>query len=86
MFAEMMYTCVPSFCFICPFCLCSSSIKTGTSFGQHQKMSKRMGLFCSVDKARSMITESVLVSSDLYFVVWTAGAWHTESRLPFDSL
>lgn len=38
MFAEKIYTSIPPFCFICPFYLCSSSVKTGTSFGQHLKM------------------------------------------------
>lgn len=39
---EKIYTSIPPFCFISPFCLCSSSVKTETSFGQHQKMLERM--------------------------------------------
>lgn len=42
MFAVKRYTSKPPFCFIFPFYLWGSSVKTGTSFGQHLKMSERM--------------------------------------------
>lgn len=37
-----IYTSIPPFCFISPYCLCSSSVKTGTSFGRALKMFERM--------------------------------------------
>lgn len=59
-------------------------MKTGTSFGLHLKMSE--DVFCSQDKAHSMITEDVLDSSDFHFVsffdFWTASAWYIKSGCP----
>lgn len=69
MLAEKIYTSIPPFCFICPFCLCSSSVKTGTSFGQHLKMFERMFFFLLL-KTRPTAWSVKMVWFHLMFILF----------------
>lgn len=62
---------IPLLCFICRFCLCNSSKKTGTSLGHYLQMSKKAFVLETRPSAGSLKT----ISSDTCFVpfavVWT---------------
>jgi len=80
MCAEKIYTSNPPFCFICSF-LFVQLLSDDRDLRRTASEDVRGDLFrSSEDEAHGVISESGLVSSDVYFVsfsvVWTAGTSH----------